>query len=45
MRAAAPAPLATTIEDEIPSIQQTTRIGQIRALVYTDREGISAEGL
>jgi putative ABC transport system permease protein len=45
MRAAAPAPLAPAMEDEIPSVQQTTRIGQIRALVYTDREGISADGL
>jgi len=45
MRAAAPAPLAPAMKDEIPSIQQTTRIGQIRALVYTDREGISADGL
>jgi len=27
MRAAAPAPLAPAMKDEIPSIQQTTRIG------------------
>lgn len=43
--AASPAPLAEAIEREVPGIEQTTRIGQIRAMVIRDGNGVPVEGL
>ena len=45
MMAAAPAPLAKAMEDEIPAVEQATRIGQIRALASHGKNGVTTSGL
>lgn len=43
--AASPAPLAAALEQEVPGIEATTRIGQIRTMAIRDGNGVPVEGL
>ncbi|PEN11200.1 hypothetical protein CRI94_16570 [Longibacter salinarum] len=45
LRAAAPAPLAEAMDEQIPAVEQTTRIGQIRTLAFTGENGVTTNGL
>jgi putative ABC transport system permease protein len=45
MMAAAPAPLAEVMQDEIPAVEEATRIGQIRTLASRGKNGVTTSGL
>ena len=43
--AASPAPLAEVLAQDVPGVEETTRLGQLRTMIIHDGNGIPAEGL